>query len=233
MSSRRLRTLLIVSALVGVALLIFAIAATEDSEPVTPPTTTTVITLPPTTTTTTLPEAELIEGVSVVFQARSNILRNSNVRAGIQHTMRVLPDHLADEIREIIIYVVDRPTRCVGASLPPGWVVAGCADPIDNAWIELIVSQGGHRQSTIVHEFGHIIGGHVQPWGTQRYATYFNQVWIVANEDTPPTQYSQRFFHEDYAESFELYVLDANRLKRCCPARFAYFEELFQEPRAS
>lgn len=225
---RNLGMRILIATIVALGLFIWFIAQSGTFSQ-TPTTTTTTVAA--TATTTTLPPAELVDGVSVVFQTRSNAFRNDNVRRTITQAIAALPEHLANEIRDITVYVVDSPIRCINNSLPPGSVVAACADGVDNAWVELILNNGGGRLRTVVHEFGHIIGGDLTPWGTQRYAAYFNQIYVAGSGDAPPTTYGERFFFEDYADSFSLYVLDQNRLRRCCPDRYDYFKSLFEPPR--
>lgn len=225
----RTRTLPIAALL---ALLLVLSACASDTPPTTTSTTTTTTTFAPPTS-TSVPntvQTETVAGVSVTFETQTNEFLNQNVRKAIKRVMAELPDHLTAEIKTVPVYVVDTPDRC---SPSPLGRPAGCFTYDDDMQplVELVLNNNGYQYSVVVHEFGHVIGSVIQDSGLQRQASFMNRFYL--NPDTfeqPPTRYGRTNSHEDYAESFMLYVMDPERLRTCCSERYEYFEEVFTPP---
>ena len=95
--------------------LLLLLSACASAAPPGPGSSTTTTTPPFNPTTTTKPPAavtETIAGVSVTFEAQTHAFLNQSVRNAIEQAIAALPEHLADEIRAVPVYVVDAPDRC-------------------------------------------------------------------------------------------------------------------------
>jgi len=188
-----------------------------------------------TTTADAEPYEEIVNGIRVVYETNRFVVNDKDARASINEALtriEQLSKPLADEIRQVPVYVVDYPDRCQnGRALPPGKVLAGCFwyDDAGEPFVELAMGNNGHQLFTVVHELGHIIGNGHNPWGTQREITYLYDVYFQARDNQPATKYGEEFFYEAYADEFAWYVLRNDDLKQCCPARYAYFDELFEQ----
>ena len=216
--------------LVALALVLASCASAAPPETTTTTTTTSPFAPPITSTPPPAVQTETIAGVRVTFETQTNQFLNQHVRDAIEQAVSALPQHLADEIRAVPVYVVDAPDRC---SASPLRRPAGCFTYTEDGTplVELVLNNNGYQYSVVVHEFGHVIGSTIQDSGLQRQASFLNRFYL--NPDTleqPPTRYGRTNSHEDYAESFMLYVMQPDQLNACCSERFAYFEEVFTPP---
>ncbi|MDX1535462.1 MAG: hypothetical protein R3346_01740 [Candidatus Spechtbacterales bacterium] len=163
-----------------------------------------------------------VNGVRVFFHPQTSTLTNNRLISSIDRSVSMLPDHMKEVIREVTIYAVRRAEKCptiVGTNR-----VAGCADGVNSEWIELI---GYQSPAVILHEFGHIIGNMKTNRGTTIYSMFFANVY--SEEPVGPTNYSRRYYIEDFAETFSIYILAPHVLKEGYPIRYEFFRNLFED----
>lgn len=210
-----------------VALLLFLsscspIEAEQEVSSTPPPTEVVQATPTPDADAQDLYRKEIVADISVYFHRDTGKRSNQHISGLIKDSLNMLPKHIQAAIKDIDVYIVNEAIKCpehVGQLS----VTAGCANSYDG-WIELISPYTDKR--VVVHEFGHIVGDMKTPRNTDMYSAFFSA--ILSSEPIGPTNYSRRYYKEDFAESFAIYVLAPKILKDGYPLRYEFFKELFE-----